>query len=174
MKTNHIFTAFLALLLPLASLCKEHRLDDASNLRKKTEVISDIKESSSFQEIFKAELLTKDKLEILKGFLTSLCEEEDSTPDHAHNLISRDIGTTEMEKKKVASYVCSLEASGFVINAVTTALTEMAGSGEMMAMMSSFIKEDEGPSRPWWDLGTIRVGLPEVNPAHRLYADLYW
>ena len=52
MKTNHLFTAFLAFLLPIASLvCKEHRLVDASNLRKKTKVISDKLKGSDLTEI---------------------------------------------------------------------------------------------------------------------------
>ena len=138
MKTNTLFTAFLALLLPLASLCKEHTLADASNLRKNTEVISDIEESHPFQEIFKAALL--DKAETVLEIISSLCEEDKE--DSAHDWISADIDA-EMEETGVASYLCSLEASGFVINAATTALTELASSGEMMTMMSSFIKEDE-------------------------------
>ena len=153
MKTNNLFTAFLALLLPLASLCKEHTLADASNLRKNTEVISDIEESSSFQEFFKVDLL--DKADNVLGILSSLCEEDEE--DSTHDLISADTDA-EMEETSVASYVCSLEANGFVMNAATTALTELASSGEMMAMTSSFIKEDEA-----W-VGTLfKFGFKTVN-----------
>ena len=156
MKTNNLFTAILALLLPLASLCKEHRLvADASNLRKKTEVISDkIKESSPFIEFFKAKLLTEDKVEVLSGILSSLCEDDEE--DSTHDLISADI---DAEMESVASYFCSFEASGFVVNAATTALTELTSSGDMMAMTSSFIKEDEALARPLLKLGMRKYKL---------------
>ena len=151
MKTNNLFTAILALLLPLASLCKEHTLADASNLRKNTEVISDIEESS-FKEIFKAELL--EKAETVLGILSSLCEDDEE--DSTHDLISADI---DAEMESVASYFCSFEASGFVVNAATTALTELTSSGDMMAMTSSFIKEDEALARPLLKLGMRKYKL---------------
>ena len=152
MKTNNLFTAFLALLLPLASLCKEHTLADASNLRKNTEVISDIEESSSFQEFFKVDLL--DKADNVLGILSSLCEDDEE--DSTHDLISADI---DAEMESVASYFCSFEASGFVMNAATTALTELTSSGDMMAMTSSFIKEDEALARPLLKLGMRKYKL---------------
>ena len=145
MKTNNLFTAFLALLLPLASLV------DASNLRKNTEVISDIEDSASFKEWFKTKIPTK-KVEVVKGFLSSLCDEKE---DSTHDLISTDTGA-EMEGGKVISYVCSSEAIGFVINSATTALTEATSSDEMMAMTSSFIKEDE--DEEFWPIA-ISVGV---------------
>ena len=146
MKTNNLFTAFLALLLPLASLV------DASNLRKNTEVISDIEDSASFKEWFKTKIPTK-KVEVVKGFLSSLCDEKE---DSTHDLISADI---DAEMESVASYFCSFEASGFVMNAATTALTELTSSGDMMAMTSSFIKEDEALARPLLKLGMRKYKL---------------
>ena len=148
MKTTTLFTTFLALLLPLASLV------DASNLRKNTEVISDIEDSASFKELFKTKIPPK-KVEIVKGFLSSLCVRVGLGLDSTHDLISTDTGA-EMEGGTVISYVCSSEAIGFVINSATTALTEATSSDEMMAMTSSFIKEDE--DEEFWPIA-ISVGV---------------
>ena len=137
MKTNHLFTAFLALLLPLVSLCKEHRHADTSNLRKKTKSISEEISKPSFLELFNAKLTDK-KMKIVAGLVSSLCD--DSPPD-GFELTETDYVSDEMEGRLATSYFCSAEAVGFLISAATTAITE-ATSTDTATMTQSFVEEE--------------------------------
>ena len=140
MKTNTLFTAFLALLLPLVSLCKEHRHDDTSNLRKKTKSISEEISKPSFLDLFSAKLTDK-KMKIVAGLVSSLCD--DSPPD-GFELTETDYVSDEMEGRlATTSYFCSAEAVGFLISAATTAITE-ATSTDTATMTQSFVEEDWG------------------------------
>ena len=141
MKTNHLFTAFLALLLPLVSLCKEHRHADTSNLRKKTKSISEEISKPSFLDLFSAKLTDK-KMKIVAGLVSSLCD--DSPPD-GFELTETDYVSDEMEGRlATTSYFCSAEAVGFLVSAATTAITE-ATSTDTATMTLSFVEEEEWP-----------------------------
>ena len=133
MKTNHLFTAFLAFLLPIASLCKEHRLVDASNLRKKTEVISDKLKGPSLKQLLKFKI-PEEKMDVLKGIAASVCDEDDLEMTKVEEINSQ-------IKEARFSYLCSAESIGFVVSAVSAALTEVAGTE---TMTKGFLGEQEG------------------------------
>ena len=151
MKTDHLFTAFLAFMLPIASLCKEHRVVDVSNLRKKAEDISHkLKNESKALDLYKVVLPTEKQ-----GFITdiaaSLCD--DSPPD-GFEMTKAEISSQMGEGRLLSSFYCSPESSALVLNAATTILTEVSTGAPMT---DSFLKEDEEPFPLFAVIGCAKV-----------------